>query len=337
MSARPTTASRRPARGVAFAGSALLAACAGRFLAVRGLDGTWLLGWPAPEVLDLRLGPILCALAAGGALGAAGAVLQTLLRNPLASPFVLGISSGAGAGVALASVLAAAAGLAAPTGVALVLPATIGAFVALAIVLGLSRRHGTVDPVTMVLAGVVVGTVAAALTMLAEALLPPDRRGIAAAWVLGRIPDVVPPGPWTACMLAALGLTGLAAWCGRALDASALTDDEAASVGVPLGRLRLAMFAACGIATAASVVLCGPIGFVGLLAPHLARPLTGPRNGPLAVASALLGAALLVAADAARQWFDVHGGRLPIGALTAALGGIAFLVLLRRTAGGWIR
>jgi iron complex transport system permease protein len=219
----------------------------------------------------------------------------------------------------------------------LVLPATLGSFVALAFVLGLSRRHGTVDPVTMVLAGVVVGTVAAALTMVAEALLPPDRRGVAAAWVLGRIPDVVPTGPWLACLLAAVGLTGLAVWRGRALDASALTDDEAASVGVSLGRLRLAMFAACGIASAASVVLCGPIGFVGLLAPHLARPLTGPRNGPLVVASALLGAALLVAADAVRQLFDVHGGRLPIGALTAALGGIAFLVLLRRTAGGWIR
>jgi iron complex transport system permease protein len=337
VTARAASRVRRPAQGIALAAFVLLAACAGRFLVVRGLDGAWLLGWPSPQVIDLRLAPILCALVAGAALGSAGAVLQTLLRNPLASPFVLGISSGAGAGVALASVLAGAAGVAAPTGVALVLPAAIGAFTALALVLGLSRRHGSVDPVMMVLAGVVVGTVAAALTMLAEALLPPDRRSVAAAWVLGRIPDVVPPGPWTACLLGAVGLSGLAAWRGRALDASALTDDEAASVGVALGRLRLAMFAACGLATAASVVLCGPIGFVGLLAPHLARPLTGPRNAPLVVASALLGAALLVSADAVRQWFDVHGGRLPIGALTATLGGIAFLVLLRRTAGGWIR
>lgn len=337
MSTGPSAPARHPARGIVLALLLLLAACAGRFLVIRGLDGGWLLGWPSPDVIGLRLAPILCALVAGAALGSAGAVLQTLLRNPLASPFVLGISSGAGAGVALASVVAAAAGMAAPAGVALVLPAAIGAFTSLALVLGLSRRHGTVDPVTMVLAGVVVGTVAAALSMLAEALLPPDRRGVAAAWVLGRIPDVIPPGPWAACLLGTVGLTGLAAWRGRELDASALTDDEAASVGVALGRLRLAMFAACGLATAASVVLCGPIGFVGLLAPHLARPLTGPRNAPLVVASALLGAALLVAADATRQLFEVQGGRLPIGALTATLGGIAFLVLLRRTAGGWIR
>lgn len=337
MSASRHAPMRHPARGIVLAAIVLLGACAARFLVVRGLDGAWLVGWPSPDVLELRLAPILCALAAGGALGAAGAVLQTLLRNPLASPFVLGISSGAGAGVAIASVMAAMAGLAAPTGVGLVLPATVGAFSALSLVLALSRRHGSVDPVAMVLAGVVVGTVAAALSMLAEALLPPDRRGIAAAWVLGRVPDVVPAGAWAACTLAAFGLAALAAWRGPALDASALSDDEAASVGVSLGRLRLVMFGACGIASAASVVLCGPIGFVGLLAPHLARPLIGPRNGPLVAGSALLGGALLVAADAARQWVDVHGGRLPIGALTAALGGVAFLVLLRRTAGGWIR
>ena len=328
---------RSPGIGIGVAAIALLAAGAARVLAVRGLDGAWHVGWPAPELVDLRLGPLACAAAAGAALGVSGSVLQTLLRNPLASPFVLGISGGAGCGVAVASVLAAMAGLAAPAGLGLALPAMLGAFAALALVLALARRQGAVDPVTMVLAGVVVGTIAAAATMVAEAMLPPDRRGLVGGWVLGRIPDLAPTGPLLACAGAAIGLTAIAARCGRALDAASLSDDEAVSVGVPLRALRTAMFVGCGMATAASVVLCGPIGFVGLLAPHLGRAVAGPRNGPLAVASALLGAALLVGADAVRQWVDVHGGRLPIGAMTAVLGGVAFLVLLRRTAGGWVR
>jgi iron complex transport system permease protein len=100
--------------------------------------------------------------------------------------------------------------------------------------------------------------------------------------------------------------------------------------------MRTAMFIGCGVATAATVALCGPIAFVGLLAPHCARALVGARNRMLVPGAALAGGGLLTAADALRQWIDVGGGRLPLGAVTAVFGGVAFLVLLRRTSAGWM-
>ncbi|MFO0963245.1 MAG: iron ABC transporter permease [Phycisphaerales bacterium] len=327
----------RPALGLLALGALLALVCAARLLVVRRLDGSLVLGWPGADLGSFRLGALACAASAGLALGVAGAVLQSLLRNPLASPFVLGVSSGAGCGVAVAAVIAAAAGAATPAGVALALPACLGAFAALGGVLLLSRRQGAVDPVTLVLAGVVVGSIGAAGTIVCEAMLPLERRGALMGWVLGRIPELPDAPSLLACLLSGLALLLLAAWRGPALDAAALSDDEARSLGVRVGRLRTTLFAACGVATATSVVLCGPIAFVGLLAPHVARAAVGARNRALALGSALAGAALLVGADALRQLIDVQGGRLPVGALTAVLGGVAFLVLLRRTAGGWIR
>jgi iron complex transport system permease protein len=213
----------------------------------------------------------------------------------------------------------------------------IGALVALGAVLLLARRHGAIDPVTLILGGVIVGAVASAGSTVAESLLPPERRGLLAGWLFGRIPDVPDPQVLVACAAAGLGLTALGAAWGPRLDAAALSDDEARSVGIALGPMRTAMFLGCGVATAATVVLCGPIAFVGLLAPHCARALVGPRSRMLVVGSAIAGAALLVGADALRQWIDVGGGRLPLGAVTAVLGGAAFLFLLRRTAAGWAR
>jgi iron complex transport system permease protein len=122
---------------------------------------------------------------------------------------------------------------------------------------------------------------------------------------------------------------------GPRLDAATLSDDEARSVGINLGRLRTSLFVACGVATAISVALCGPVAFIGLVAPHCARGLVGAGSRAGVPAAAACGAALLVAADALRQWIDLGAGRLPLGAVTAVLGGVAFLVLLRRTAAGW--
>lgn len=316
---------------------ATLALVAARLLVVRTLDGTFIVGWPSATLGQFRMDAVMAAAAAGAALGVSGAILQTLLRNPLASPFVLGVTSGAGAGVAVASLAAAWAGLAAPLGAALGVPALIGALCALGLVLLLARRGGAIDPVTLILSGVIVGAIASALSTVAESLLPPDRRGLLTGWLFGRIPDVPDPGALLACAAAACGLTALAAVWGSRLDAAALSDDEARSVGVPLAPMRTALFLGCGVATAASVALCGPIAFVGLLAPHCARALVGPRNRLLVIAAAIAGAGLLVGADALRQWIDVGGGRLPLGAVTAVFGGAAFLVLLRNTSGAWSR
>jgi iron complex transport system permease protein len=322
--------------GLALVAAAACMAVAARLLVVRTLDGSLLIGWPGPTLGQFRVDAVLVACSAGAALGASGAILQTLLRNPLASPFVLGVTSGAGAGVAFASLAAAMAGIAAPTGAALGVPALAGALAALGCVLLLSRRHGALDPVTLILGGVIVGAIASAGSTVAESLLPPERRGLLTGWLFGRIPDVPDAGALAACAAAALGLTGLGTAWGNRLDGAALCDDEARSIGIALGPMRTAMFIGCGVATAATVALCGPIAFVGLLAPHCARALVGARNRLLVPGAALAGAGLLTAADALRQWIDVGGGRLPLGAVTAVFGGLAFLVLLRRTAAGWM-
>ena len=327
---------RRPMVGLALVAAAACMAVAARLLVVRTLDGSLLIGWPGPTLGQFRVDAVLVACSAGAALGASGAILQTLLRNPLASPFVLGVTSGAGAGVAFASLAAAMAGIAAPTGAALGVPALAGALAALGCVLLLSRRHGALDPVTLILGGVIVGAIASAGSTVAESLLPPERRGLLTGWLFGRIPDVPDAGALAACAAAALGLTGLGTAWGNRLDGAALSDDEARSIGIALGPMRTAMFIGCGVATAATVALCGPIAFVGLLAPHCARALVGARNRLLVPGAALAGAGLLTAADALRQWIDVGGGRLPLGAVTAVFGGLAFLVLLRRTAAGWM-
>lgn len=325
----------RALRGLAVVAAVLAAAIALRLGIGRSVDGGLALGWPDAPIWGFRLGAAGCAVAVGAALGACGAVLQAMLRNPLASPFVLGVTGGAGTGVASASLAAAMAGAAAPTGAALEIPAALGALGALAAVLAIARRHGVIDPVTLVLAGVVVGTVCASATAVIESLLPPDRRGTLVGWSFGRLPELPDPVLLWTCVGAGGVFLSLAAWLGPRIDAAALSDDEARSVGVPLGALRGAMFLGCGIVTATTVVLCGPIAFVGLLAPHAARAAVGARNRAVVLASAFAGAALLVGADALRQCIDLGGGRLPLGAVTAALGGIAFLVLVRRAAGEW--
>lgn len=323
--------------GLLFLGAVLALVVIARLALGRSIDGALVLGWPEAPIQGFRLGATGCAAAVGASLGLCGAVLQAMLRNPLASPFVLGVTGGAGTGVAAAALGAAWAGAAAPSGAALEVPAAIGGLAALGAVLAISRRQGAIDPVTLVLAGVVVGTVCAACTAVIESLLPPDRRGALVGWAFGRIPEVPDPSLLWTCVASGGGFLVLTACLGPRLDAATLSDDEARSVGVPLGALRAAMFTGCGIVTATTVVLCGPIAFVGLLAPHAARAAVGARHRPLAVASALSGAALLVGADAVRQCVDLGGGRLPLGAVTAALGGVAFLVLVRRTAGAWGR
>src|SRR5262249_33567891 len=130
--------------------------------------------------------------------------------------------------------------------------------------------------------------------------------------------------------LLTLGAIALGVASGRAMDAAAMSDDEARSVGVPIGGLRLAMFLASGVLTASAVVLAGPIGFVGLVCPRVVRLLAGPGHRVLVVGAALAGAALIVGADTFIAAIDLARGRLPIGILTALIGGPVFIVLLRR-------
>lgn len=328
---------RRAATGIALFGAALALASLGRLLS--GSSG---FGWPDAAIVRYRVGAMGTAASVGAALALAGLFLQVLLRNALASPFVLGLSSGAGFGYMLALYVSwrFGVGLSGVIGVAgTTVSATIGSLVTLAVVWALGVRRGVAEPLTLVLSGVVVGAIAAAGSVALQSLVPAGLRGDFVAWMTGRVPDAPP----LELLSLVVGLTVVAAaigtWLGPTLDAASLSDDEATSSGVSLPRLRAVLFVLSGLLTAACVAIAGPIAFVGLIAPHAARLAIGARHRPLVVASALAGAALLVAADAIRQAIDLGGGRLPVGVLTAVVGGPVFLVLLRsravRSAGGW--
>ena len=301
-------------------------------------NGTLEWAWPDPSLASLRAGALWSAVVAGASLGLSGLLLQVLLRNPLASPFVLGLSSGAGLGATLAAWAAGAAGVAgaggwvaalAAAGALQVLPATIGALLTLGVVLALGMRRGVIEPVSMVLAGTVVAAICGALTLLVQYAMPPVSRADAAIWFMGRVPEL----PDRAVLAVAIAvLAASAAWAGlsaRTFDAACVSDDEARSLGVRLVTLRLGMYVAAGATAATSVALCGPIAFVGFVAPHIARLLLGARHGPLVLGSIVGGALVLVAADVARQALDLGMGRMPVGVLTALVGGPAFLLVLR--------
>lgn len=294
----------------------------------RLLVGGETLAWPDhPEILDLRLHRLLAAGIVGGALALGGVLLQSLLRNPLASPDLIGLAPGAGFGVMLATYLhyLATGELTRWTGVAG--PALAGALAALGIVYLISQRRGLIDPAAMILVGVIVGLVFGAGTVFMQFQMP-DRGQSAVRWLMGSISDETTTGQLATVgglLLATLAVA--IAWGGR-LDAASLTDDEARSVGLRIGRIRFFLFVASGALAAGSVVLAGPIGFVGLIAPHAARLTGGPRHAMLSINATLAGAVLLVAADTLVKAINLGAGRLPVGVLTAALGGPFFLVLL---------
>lgn len=315
----------RAARAILFSAVALALACALRLFAA---DGSF--AWPESRaVLDIRAERIAVGVLVGAALGLSGVMLQALLRNPLASPDLLGLASGAGFGVLLSYYLGYLAGM----GVAPILgrtgPAVAGSLIALALVYLLSQRRGAVEPVSLILIGVMVAILAGAGTQLVRHLLP--GQGLQAArWLVGSLPDdLIPLEFYGAGGIVATGLMGAVA-LGPAMDALALSDDEAASVGVRRARVRAFLFLLAGLLAAASVVLAGPIGFVGLVCPHLARLLAGPSHRTLAVVASLGGAALIVFADALVRLLPTPSGRLPIGILTTLIGGPLFVVLLRR-------
>ncbi|MSR29818.1 MAG: iron ABC transporter permease [Phycisphaerales bacterium] len=328
-------------RALAIAGLAalLLVGCAARLLVGHaGPDGALTFGLPSETIAPLRVGAIASAAAAGMCLGLSGLLLQALLRNPLAAPFILGLSAGAGLATTIAAWFSGAIAAIGLAWLANSLAGTVGALAVLAIVAALGRRSGVLDPLTLILAGTVISTICGALTLLVQSLMPPSTRGDSWTWFMGQVPEI-PDWPlvWVAVALVALCAV-VATRLGDELDAASTTDDEATSLGVSLGRLRIVLFTGAGALAAASVALCGPIAFVGFVAPHLARGLMGSRHGALAVASPLAGAAILVWADALRQGIDFGAGRLPIGVLTALLGGPVFLSIMRRSrvrTGGW--
>ena len=312
--------------------AALFAGVAARLLIGRDPStGEWLFGIAEGEIVALRVGAVQSGAAAGAALGLSGLLLQALLRNPLASPFILELSEGAGLGATLAAWLPiAAAGTAAVwIGPDALLPGTLGSVSVLLLVFVLGRRGGVLDPLTLVLAGTVIASMCGAVTLLVQSLMPPTSRGELWSWFMGQVPELPRTLPWWNTVVIFVIVLCASSWKARALDVASTGDDEAESLGVAVGSLRLWLLVGASALAATSVALCGPIAFVGFMAPHMARALLGGLHGPLVPASALAGAAILIWSDAIRQGIDFGSGRLPIGVLTALVGGPLFLVMIR--------
>jgi iron complex transport system permease protein len=309
----------------------LITAAVFRLLITRGADGVISLALPDEKIILYRLVPMVCALIVGAALGVSGMGLQVLLRNPLASPWILGLSSGAGLGVMATMYVENSTGSSVLGGQTL--GAIAGALFTLVIVFWLSRKRGGIDPMTMVLVGVVISVLCGAGIMIFQHLVPMGLRGSFTTWLMGSLPEVESWWRLGVLGLIVLGCVSLIAWWGPTLDAACLSDDEAKSVGVDLPKIRRRLFVTSSLLAAIGVIIAGPIAFVGLIAPHGARLLLRNSHRSLAIGTALVGALLLLAADDVRQLVDLGTGRLPIGIVTSIVGGLVFLVLLLRGRG----
>lgn len=294
---------------------------------LRLLVGGPALAWPeSGDILALRVDRVLTGSAVGAGLAIAGVLLQSLLRNPLAAPDLLGLSAGAGLAVtATALATGTAIGVASSA-----LPALVGAMGVLGLVWLISQRRGLIDPVTMILVGVIVAVLLASVTALVRTQLP-DQGQSAARWMMGAISDDA-SRPAVVGVWLAVVLVGSAAFAmGPSFDAASLGEDEARSSGVPIGLVRTVQLVGAGLLTAGTIVLAGPVGFVGLVCPHLARILLGPGHRALIVGSALAGVALVVGADALVKAFPGPAGRVPVGVVTSLVGGPVFLAMLLRS------
>jgi iron complex transport system permease protein len=278
----------------------------------------------------MRLSRLAAAATAGAALSVAGMALQALLRNPLAEPYILGVSSGAGVGVLVGSVLAGGIGLAGWISAPIL--ALAGALVTCVVVYLIAQRHGHLDPYVLLLSGVIVNVFNGALMLAILLLANPNDVLNFVGWGMGQIRDTTPSPLLGVCALAAAAGWAVLLVRGAAFNALGLGDDVAASIGVHVQLLRVETFAVAAAMTAAAVALAGPVGFVGLIVPHVCRLLVGPDHRRLAIWCGLVGAIFLMLADTlcrtAGEWIAV--GSVPVGVITALGGGPFFIFLLRR-------
>jgi iron complex transport system permease protein len=286
------------------------------------LDETWRV-----VVFDIRLSRVCLSILVGLALAVAGTVFQGILRNPLADPFTIGVSTGAAFGASLALF----AGVSSKTilGLGLLpLASFMGAMGALFAVITLGRIHGQIRRDTMVLAGIVVATFLSALISLLKSL---DEESVASIvfWVMGSFQG----RGWSHVGFALpYLLVGLAlVWShSRELDILSTGDIQARQLGLDLERVRLFLLVGASLLTAAAVSVSGVIGFVGLVVPHLIRMTVGAEHRHLIILSGLLGGVLLLWSDVLARIILPGGEELPVGVVTALLGGPFFCLLLKR-------
>ena len=316
--------------GVLFAGLLLLGAAA--FVAalatgsadVSFAESISALHGGAPEhirslVMELRLPRAMTAFAVGGLLALAGVLMQVLLRNPLAEPYILGSSGGA----AVAALLAMMLGMG---GLIIDLSAFGGAMAATLLVFAIAHGSGSWTPARLLLTGVVLAAGFSAATTLLLALSPDQNLRGMLFWLMGDLSFAFDPARCL-ILLAILLIAGMA--CARHLNVLSRGELQAAILGLPVKEFRYLIFAAAALATALSVTTVGVIGFIGLVVPHLVRIVAGSDHRIVLPASALAGGSLLVIADTLARTL-MAPRQLPVGALTAAIGVPLFLVLMSR-------
>lgn len=283
-------------------------------------------------IFSARLPRVLLAAIAGASLAGVGVAFQALLRNPLADPYVLGVSGGAAAGATLAIVAGATAY--SLLGAALVPAAALaGGLGATLLVYAIARASGDISGTTIVLAGVIVNAIAAAVITFVKTLVSAAKAQELLFWLMGFLDVPSPAQLVSVAIWCALGTTLLIFDSGR-LNLLSLGREPAAHLGIDVGRVERRVFFAASAIAGAVVSLTGLIGFVGLVVPHAVRRLVGSDHRVVLPAALLLGGTTLVACDlVARAAFKWLGSEPPVGAVTALIGGPVFLLLLHRTRG----
>ena len=285
-------------------------------------------------LMRLQLPRLLQGLAVGATLAVAGAALQGLLRNPLADPYILGVSGGAALGSAASLLVFSALGVALPLS-GEPLGGFLGAVCALAVVLTLGSERGRPSPLRMLLVGVVVNALAGAMLMVLSALGDPGTVQRTLVRLMGTL-GADPSEPLRAFVPVFALVVALAAVlpARRGLDLLALGDEGAKTVGLDPERLRRRLLIFLSLPVGAVVAVTGMIGFIGLVVPHAIRLILGPAHGRLVPMSAAAGAAFMVLADAlVSRLAPTLGTELPVGVVTALIGGPIFLALLRNRLG----
>lgn len=281
----------------------------------------------AVVVWQIRLPRAVLAVVVGAGLGISGAALQAVFRNPLADPALIGVSGGASVGAALAIVT----GFTALGAASLPLAASAAGLAAALAVYALARRGGRTEITTLVLTGIAVGAIATAAVGLMTYVASPEEMQDIVFWTLGSLGGASWELVRTALPFILVGLVVIPLLA-RPLDLLALGEREAGHLGVATERVRLTLIVVCALTAGAAVAVAGVIGFVGLIVPHVVRLAAGPANRVVLPASALGGAALLLLADLGART-AASPAELPLGVLTAALGGPFFLWLVHRSRG----
>ena len=316
--------------GVWLAALVLLATCVALGIAVGGVPlrfaDLWSGGGAAGEsarlIANLRAPRVLLAALVGACLALSGAALQALLKNPLADPFLIGTSGGAAAGAALATLFGVSPLLSPGAAFAGAVISSLG-------VAALARRGGRLDLQRLLLAGLIANAFFSAVLLGVFSLASTETARTMLFWMMGSLADASYGKPLALLPYAAVGTAALLASASR-LNLFAVGEENAAALGVDTERSKAVVFLAASLVTGAAVAFAGVIGFVGLLVPHAARAIVGNDQRVLLPFSAVLGASLLVAADALSRAVAAPS-ELPIGAVTAAIGAPLFAWLLLRT------